>query len=246
MNEVLEVQGLEAGYEGRAVVHGIDLSVGRGEIVALLGANGAGKSTTLRTVSGLLRPLGGHVRLDGVDLTGRPAHRVASAGLVLVPEGRALARGLTVEENLRLVAFPSWDPLTLFPELGELRRRRVGLLSGGEQQMLAVARALTMSPKVLLVDELSFGLSPKVVARLLTALRELATKTGLGVLLVEQHVQQVLEVADRGCVLRQGALVADRPAADLLADRSVLEAGYLGDTATPAVAVRGATKEPTR
>lgn len=229
MKSLLEVRGLAAGYDGQEVVHGVDLHVANGEVVALLGANGAGKSTTMRTLSGLLPHMAGALHLDGNDVTGRPAHWLAAAGMGFVPEGRGLARALSVEENFRLVKVPALDPYALFPELRELRSRRVALLSGGEQQMVAVARALTMVPRVLLVDELSFGLGPRVVTRLLSTLRELASSTGLGVLLVEQHVQQALQTADRAYIMHRGEIVIHAPAAQLREDRALVESGYLGD-----------------
>jgi branched-chain amino acid transport system ATP-binding protein len=162
-SNMLETVQLTAGYSGAAVVHAVSLNVAAGEIVALLGANGAGKTTTLSTIFGTLAPISGEIWFDGESIGGRPPHRNARAGIGYVPEGRALAPSLTVTENLRLVSDWKIDPFDLFPEFGPLRSRRVGLLSGGEQQMLTVARALLRMPKLLLVDELSFGLAPIIV-----------------------------------------------------------------------------------
>lgn len=229
---MLEIDGLTAGYGGATVLRDVSLTVGQGEIVAMLGANGAGKTTLLRAVFGLLAPFRGEITMDGVSTIGRPAHRSAAAGVGFVPEGRALAPSLTVDENLRIVDKWKVDPYRLFPELEFIRRRKVGLLSGGEQQMLAVGRALASGPSVLLVDELSFGLAPLLVGRLLARLRTMADEQGLAVLLVEQHVHHALEVADRAYVLAHGELVLHRKAEELRADPELLAAAYLG-RATP-------------
>jgi branched-chain amino acid transport system ATP-binding protein len=226
---MLEIDHLTAGYGRAAVVRDVSLRVDRGEIVAVLGANGAGKTTMLSTAFGLLAPFSGDVRLDGVSIAGRPAHRNPVRGLSLVPEGRALAPSLSVADNIRIAGRRSTiDVFSLFPELESIRNRRVGLLSGGEQQMLAVARALVTGPSVLLVDELSFGLAPLLVTRLLTRLREMADADGLAILLVEQHVHRALEVADRAYVLSHGEIVLEAPAAELCSNPTLIAASYLG------------------
>ncbi len=237
---LLGLRGVVAGYGGRPVVRGIDLAVGAGEVVVLLGANGAGKTTTLLAASGLLPVSAGEVRFDGtpVDGTGRRAAaraaRLARHGLVHVPEDRGVFEDLTVAEHLRLTrparrTFDEADVLDRFPALVPLLDRPAGLLSGGEQQMLALARALLAGPRVLLVDELSLGLAPLVVRSLLPELRALADDHGIGVLLVEQQVRLALTIADRGVLLRRGRVVLEGPA-DVIGDRlAEVEAGYLGD-----------------
>lgn len=227
----LEVSGLTAGYGGPAVVRDLDLTVEAGRITCLLGANGAGKSTTLGAITGIVRSTSGTVRLDGVELTTGKAHRVARAGLALVPEDRALFPSLTVAEHLRLAGgrgAGAADAIEWFPALAPLMRERVGVLSGGEQQMVAIARALVGRPRVLLVDEMSLGLAPLVVRSLLDTVAELARSTDCAVLLVEQHVSLAIGVADHAYVLSRGRLTFDGPAADLDADRDLLLAAYLG------------------
>ena len=238
---VLELDGLVAGHDGTPVVHGIDLAVGEGEVVVLLGANGAGKSTTLLTVSGLLPVLGGDVRVAGrsVGSVGRRrslgrAAALARAGLVQVPEDRGLFADLTVHEHLRLTRRSDRSPseatvLDWLPTLAPLQDRRAGLLSGGEQQMLALARAFLAGPRVLLVDELSLGLAPLVVQSLLPLLRQVADRQGSGVLFVEQHVRLALAVADRAVLLRRGRVVLEERSADLAGRLEAVEAGYLGE-----------------
>ena len=237
---LLELRSLRAGYEGIAVVHDLDLTVAAGEVVVLLGANGAGKSTTLLTVSGLLAPLAGEVRFDGEPITrgrrrgGAAAAALARRGLRHVPEDRGLFVDLTVAEHLRLARRRGTTDaevdatLDRFPELRRLSGRRAGLLSGGEQQMLALARALVPGPRVLLVDELSLGLAPMVVARLLPVLREIADDQGVGMLVVEQHVALALAVADRAYVLQRGRVVVSGPASDVAGRLDDVTAGYLG------------------
>lgn len=233
MTPLIRTRAMTAGYGKVPVVRDLDLVVHPGEVVALVGPNGAGKSTTLCTIAGLLSPLGGEVEVLGERLRGRRPHLVARRGLVLVPEDRGIFHRLTVAENLRLrrrrgSQVRLSDVLDHFPALSDLNGRQAGLLSGGEQQMLALAGALLAAPKVLLVDEMSMGLAPVLVTRLLPIIRQAAEHHGIGVLLVEQHVQAALEVADRAYVLNHGSLVLEGPAAHVAEDRSVLEQAYLG------------------
>lgn len=233
MSALLAVRGLRAGYDGVPVVRGLDLDVEAGEVVALLGPNGAGKTTSLLTVSGVLAPIAGEVELFGTRSTGRRPHVLARQGLGHVPEDRALFFQLTVRENLRLGragrgAGRQLDRvLALFPALEPLLDRRAGLLSGGEQQMLALGRALVGEPRLLMVDEMSLGLAPIIVDRLLPVLRTIAAESGCGVLLVEQHVHKALQVADRAVVLNHGEVVLSGAAADLAAEGELVASSYL-------------------
>ena len=232
----LRVDRLTAGYDGGPVIRDVSISVGAGEVVALLGANGAGKTTTLRAVSGLVRPAGGSVSLDGEPLERHGPSARARLGIAHVPEGRGVFSGLTVGEHLALrhrgERLRPDDVYAHFPALAPLRDRRVGLLSGGEQQMLAVGRALARRPRLLLLDELSLGLAPVVVDVLLPVIRRYADTSGAAVLLVEQHIELALEVADVGYVLSHGEIVLERPAAELARDRDLMLASYLGERAT--------------
>jgi len=235
---VLRLDALTAGYDGPPVVRDVSLTVHPGEVVAVLGANGAGKSTTLRAISGLLPTATGTVTLAGQPLTKVSAAARARLGIAHVPEGRGVFAGLTVAEHLRLgyrgERLDAALAYQYFPALAELRDRRAGLLSGGEQQMLAMGRALARHPRLLLLDELSLGLAPIIVERLLPIVRAYADSAGCGVLLVEQHVGLALDIADRGYVLSRGAISPGRAAADLRADHALILAGYLGES----------TKEP--
>ena len=234
----IEVQGLMAGHTGVAAVRGLDLHVERGELVALLGPNGAGKSTTLWTIAGVLPIIGGDVRVLGQSIRSMSAHLVARAGVALVPEDRGLFFQLTVKENMRLhrhraSTVTDAQVLEYFPALDNLQSRKSGLLSGGEQQMLAVACALLSDPQVLMIDEMSLGLAPIIVERLLPIVRKIADDRGIAVLLVEQHVQAALGVADRCYVLNHGELVMQGTPTEVLADGHLLEASYLGAHVDP-------------
>jgi ABC-type branched-subunit amino acid transport system ATPase component len=229
---VLEITGMSAGYDNVPVVRDLSLSVRAGEVVALLGANGAGKTTTLRAISGLVRVVAGSVRLDGIDLAGVSPSARAQAGIAHVPEGRGIFFGLTVSEHFGIGVRPSLadieEVLAYFPALAALQSRRAGLLSGGEQQMLAIACALLHKPKLLLLDELSLGLAPVIVERLLPVVREFADARNTAVVLVEQHVRLGLEIADRAYVLAHGDLTTSGTAEELRNDSDRLVASYLG------------------
>lgn len=229
---LLELADFSGGYDKVPVVRGLSLHVDAGEVVALLGPNGAGKTTTLCSISGLLPVLGGSVRVLGESPSTRRPQVTSRRGVAHVPEDKALFMSLTAKENLRLGGGGRGADLdrvlTYFPELARLLDRRAGLMSGGEQQMLALGRALAGSPKLLMVDEMSHGLAPIIVERLLPVLRRIAEDTGAGVLLVEQHVHMALEVADRAYLINHGVLVLEGAAAELADHPDLLEGAYLG------------------
>lgn len=236
MSEILRIQDLAVSYGHIEAVKGIDLALNQGEITALVGANGAGKSTALLAVSGLLKPVRGNVMFDGIDLTRLSPHQIVSKGVVQVAEGRAILTTLTVGENLQLGTYSRKDKkqaeqdlewvYSLFPVLKERSAGLAGNLSGGEQQMLAIGRALMAKPRVLLLDEPSMGLAPLMVQEIFRILKEI-NKTGLTILLVEQNVRQALRIAQRGYVLETGKIVLADSGASLLNNPKVVEA-YLG------------------
>ena len=229
---MLEVEGLNAGYGHVEVLWDVDLSVGEAEVVALVGSNGAGKSTLLRALSGMIRPTGGDARLDGRSLVGLRPEQVVDLGIAHVPEGRRLFPGLTVRENLLVGAYSRRGradidrALELFPRLRDRLDQLAGSMSGGEQQMCALARGLMSSPRLLMIDELSLGLAPNLVETILDRLAEIRDG-GTALLLVEQDVDAALHVADRGYVLENGRIVASGASDELLSDERVREA-YLG------------------
>lgn len=230
---LLDIDGLSAGYDGVPVVRDLSLHVRAGEVVTLLGPNGAGKTTTLRAVSGLVARLKGDITVLGGPVPRlRRAHEVARRGVAHVPEGRGVLGQLTVRENLVLGVRrgrPDFDmALAYFPALAPLMERKAALLSGGEQKMLVMGRAILSEPRLLLIDELSLGLAPLIFAQLLPVVRQVVADTGAGALLVEQYAELALSHSDRAYVLSHGDLVLSGPASQLLADRSRLDAAYLG------------------
>ena len=233
---MLEISRLDVYYGVIRALHGISLTVSKGEIVTLIGANGAGKSTTLLAVSGLLRPLAGEVVFEGEDITDMPPHRRVELGIVQVPEGRRVFAEMSVMENLELGAYTRKDKagirqdlervFALFPILAERRKQAAGTLSGGQQQMLAIGRALMARPRLLLMDEPSLGLAPLLVKEIFQTIAEIRSQ-GVTVLLVEQNAHMALSIADRGYVLETGRITLSGPAKELLANEDVKKA-YLG------------------
>ncbi|MCH8077011.1 MAG: ABC transporter ATP-binding protein [SAR324 cluster bacterium] len=233
---MLEISEISVFYGDIQVVFGLSLRVGEGEIVTLIGSNGAGKSTIVNTISGILRPSKGEILYRGKSIARVPAHRLVEQGLVQVPEGRMLFTDLTVEENLRLGSFSKSSRkhfparlryvFQLFPILAERRRQTVNTMSGGEQQMLAIGRALMASPKLLILDEPSIGLAPMLVAEVFRVIRTI-NEQGVSILLIEQNAIQALQLSSRGYVLEQGHMVQEGEAAELLEDKNIKSA-YLG------------------
>jgi len=235
MTSLLSIRALEVGYGAISALHGIDLDVQKGEIVTLIGANGAGKTTTLRTISGLLKPRKGHVTFNGQDITGVKPHVITGRGVSHVPEGRGIFANLTVQDNLELGAYLRKDKIakeeyervfSLFPVLKERIKQNAGTLSGGEQQMLAISRALMAKPTVLLLDEPSLGLAPQMVQTIFRVIREINAE-GTTILLVEQNAHMALVTAHRGYVMETGRItLADNTKALLASDR--IKKAYLG------------------
>jgi branched-chain amino acid transport system ATP-binding protein len=235
---MLSITSLRSGYGRIEVLHDVALTIEPGQIVTLIGANGAGKTTLLKTISGLIRPTAGSIEFEGQSLVRRPAHRIVALGLSHVPEGRAILKRMTVFDNLRMGAYVRNDReifrdidavFARFPVLSERRDQLAGTLSGGEQQMLAIGRALVARPRLLLLDEPSLGLAPKIVTRIFRTLRELKQE-GKTILLVEQNARQALQVADRGYVLERGRIAFSGSGHDLL-DMPEVRQTYLGQTA---------------
>jgi branched-chain amino acid transport system ATP-binding protein len=233
---VLEASGVRAAYGRVEAVHGVDLRVGSGELVSVIGANGAGKTTLLRALSGLLRPSAGRVVVGGVETTRWPAERLAAHGVAHVPENRLVFPGLSVDDNLRLGAWtrrrrggapPADEVLALFPRLAGRLGQAAGTLSGGEQQMLAIGRGLMAAPRLLLLDEPSLGLAPRLATEIFAALARLRDQGGLAIVLVEQNARAALRVADRAVVMDRGTVALAGTPAELLADERV-HAAYLG------------------
>ncbi|MFZ3242814.1 MAG: ABC transporter ATP-binding protein [Pseudolabrys sp.] len=234
----LSIRGLRSGYGKIEVLHDVTLDVARGQIVTLIGANGAGKTTLLKTISGLLRPSAGSITFEGKSIVRRPPHKIVELGISHVPEGRAILKRMTVIDNLRMGAYVRTDSeiaedieaaLARFPLLSERRLQIAGTLSGGEQQMLAIGRALVARPRLLLFDEPSLGLAPKIVSQIFLTLRELKNE-GKTVLLVEQNARQALRVADHGYVLERGRIIYSGSGEELL-NMPEVQRTYLGQSA---------------
>ena len=233
---MLEIKDLEVHYGVIRAIKGISFEVNQGEVIALIGANGAGKTTTLHTITGLIRPSGGQIIFDGKDITKTPAHKIVSMGMAHVPEGRRIFQQLTVLENLKLGAYTRKNSAEIadslkmvyerFPRLEERNNQVAGTLSGGEQQMLAMGRALMSKPRIILMDEPSMGLSPLLVSEIFDIIRVIR-ESGTTVLLVEQNAQKALSIADRAYVLETGAISLSGKSSDLINDESVRKA-YLG------------------
>ncbi|MYN14698.1 ATP-binding cassette domain-containing protein [Pusillimonas sp. TS35] len=242
MNEhdvLLDIRQLEVAYGGIRAVRGVDLRVGKGELVCLIGANGAGKSTTLRAICGLVPVAGGDIIYDGTSIKGKPSFQLVRQGLVMVPEGRGIFGQLTIAENLAMGGYSRRDQAAvrrdtehvfeLFPRLAERRAQSAGTLSGGEQQMLAMGRAMISRPRLLLLDEPSMGLAPLMVEKIFEVVRAIAAE-GVTILLIEQNARLALEVSQRGYVMESGNIILQAPSASLLHDPKV-RAAYLGEEA---------------
>jgi branched-chain amino acid transport system ATP-binding protein len=228
-NTLIEANGLSAGYGKMAVIRDVDLRVDAGEVVALIGANGVGKTTTLLTLAGELTPMKGDVQFLG-RATKSSMHARCRNGLGYVTEERSVIMGMSVADNLKLARVRPAVAFEYFPALDRIMGRRAGLCSGGEQQMLSLARALGREPKVLLADELSLGLAPIIVTNLLKAVRDAADNRGVGVLLVEQHVRQALKIADRVYLMERGRIVLSGTSEELVGQLDKIEAAYLAGT----------------
>jgi len=235
---MLSVRSLRAGYGKIEVLHEVSIEVAQGQIVTLIGANGAGKTTLLKTVSGLIRPAGGTIDFEGQSMVRRPAHKIVMLGMSHVPEGRAILKRMTVLDNLRMGAYVRRDKeidadidavFVRFPALADRRAQLAATLSGGEQQMLAIGRALVARPRLLLLDEPSLGLAPKFVTRILQTLTDLR-REGKTILLVEQNARKALQIADHGYVMERGRIVLSGTGTSLLNDREVQQT-YLGQRA---------------
>jgi branched-chain amino acid transport system ATP-binding protein len=235
---MLSINKLRSGYGKIEVLHDVDVTIDRGQIVTLIGANGAGKTTLLKTISGLIRPTAGTIEFDGRSIARRPTHKIVGLGLSQVPEGRAILKRMTVRDNLRMGAFIRSDSeidrdidavFERFPALAERRQQMAATLSGGEQQMLAIGRALMARPSLLLLDEPSLGLAPKFITRIFLTLRELKSE-GKTILLVEQNARQALQVADRGYVMERGKIVLSGSGQELL-NMPEVQRTYLGQLA---------------
>lgn len=234
--KILEVKNLEAGYNGMSVLHGINFDVRKGEIMAILGSNGVGKSTTLRAITGVIKPMGGTVTYKGEDITGMPSHKLVAKGISMVPEGRLLFSGMTVEDNLLMGAYLEKDKAKiqarlkkvygLFPRVEERKRQIAGTLSGGEQQMVAIARGLMCEPELLILDEPSLGLMPKLVQEIFEFVKEIAA-SGITIIIVEQNANDTLAMCDYAFVVQNGEVVIEGKGHDLLSNEEVQKA-YLG------------------
>jgi branched-chain amino acid transport system ATP-binding protein len=239
MTKVIECVNLTSGYSGVPVIRNLNLEVNEGELIAILGPNGSGKTTTLLTIAGVLNAIKGNVNFRGQPVSGGRPDRAARKGLMLVPDDRSIFFELTTRENIRMGRNENHGDavkmvLEYFPALESRMNMRAGLLSGGEQQMLAIGRAITKRPKVLMIDEMSLGLAPIVVKRILPVIRRVASEIGTAVILVEQHIDLALQVVDRAYVFNHGEVVQQGLASDLLKQRELLEASYLGAEELPA------------
>lgn len=234
---ILVVKDLVAGYNGMPAIHGVSFDVKEGQILAILGSNGAGKSTTLRAITGAIRPMAGKVEFNGEDITSLPSFKIVARGMAMVPEGRMLFGGMNVEDNLLMGAYLEKDKqkveknlqtvYKLFPRVEERKKQIASTLSGGEQQMVAIARGLMSSPKILILDEPSLGLMPKLVQEVFEFVKTIAHEMGITILIVEQNANDTLQMCDYAFIMQNGEIVMKGSGADLLADENVKKA-YLG------------------